>query len=124
VTSAEVFRRVQAIYERDRPRRRRANNHCERTYGLSREQFHGLMAAQNGACAICQATFQEPRLNGTVLDLETRACVDHCHATLRVRGLLCPTCNFGLGHFRDDPVWLRRAAAYLERAQQVSVTHV
>ncbi|MFP3967298.1 endonuclease VII domain-containing protein [Actinomadura fulvescens] len=40
--------------------------------------------------------------------------VDHCHETGKVRGLLCPECNTGMGQLRDDPVTLRRAADYLE----------
>jgi hypothetical protein len=39
--------------------------------------------------------------------------IDHCHETEKVRGLLCPTCNAGLGHFRDNPVLLAKAISYL-----------
>jgi Recombination endonuclease VII len=56
-------------------------------------------------CAICYS----PR-NGTRLLAQ-----DHCHETGNLRGFLCMHCNTGLGHFKDDPRLLRRAALYLIR---------
>lgn len=61
------------------------------------------IAIQGGVCSICK---REP---------ETRWARDHDHATGRVRDMLCLGCNFGLGHFGDDPARLRAAADYVER---------
>lgn len=72
-------------------------------YGISHDDFVALLAAQKDACAGC----------GTALTEET-AHVDHCHATKKVRGLLCRKCNLALGHANDDPLILRRLATYLE----------
>jgi hypothetical protein len=41
--------------------------------------------------------------------------VDHNHETGAFRGLLCPTCNTGLGHFHDNVTFCLRAASYLVR---------
>ena len=59
-----------------------------------------------GLCLICK----KPPLGK-----HTRLGVDHCHATGRVRGLLCNRCNRAMGMFEDDPDLLVAAAAYLQR---------
>ncbi len=74
-------------------------------YNLTEEKFKSLWSSQNGLCAICQ-TFLTDDAKGVH--------VDHCHSTKVVRGLLCSPCNTGLGHFRDNPEFLRLAARYLE----------
>ncbi|WP_406168959.1 endonuclease VII domain-containing protein [Streptomyces sp. NBC_00996] len=75
-------------------------------YGMDAEQYAALFQAQGGVCAICK----RPEVTGRSMP------VDHCHETGEVRGLLCTSCNLGLGRFADDPVRLRAAADYLERA--------
>ena len=71
-------------------------------YGLTLEGFEELKRKQKGKCMICGR-----ETSGGVLN------VDHQKGTKRVRGLLCWSCNVGLGHFEHDPRRLRRAAAYL-----------
>lgn len=76
-------------------------------YGISREDYDRILASQSGRCAICRT--DDPGGKDTVW------CVDHCHTTNRVRGLLCGLCNRGLGQFRDDITRLRAAVTYLEQ---------
>lgn len=45
---------------------------------------------------------------------------DHCHESGQLRGFLCLHCNTGLGHFKDDPRLLRRAARYLIKFKTLS----
>jgi hypothetical protein len=73
----------------------------QKHYGLSDEDYDTLLAKQGGACAICR---RRPR---------GRLCVDHCHSTGFVRGLLCRKCNLGLGCLVDDAASLISAFAYL-----------
>jgi hypothetical protein len=74
-------------------------------YGLTKTEL-ALLLAQHERCAIC----------GTADWDRKGPQVDHCHATGRVRGVLCGNCNQGLGRFHDTPARLRAAADYLERA--------
>lgn len=60
-----------------------------------------LSLKQNHACAICGRIMKD------------KLFIDHCHKTGKIRGLLCPTCNAGLGFFRDDPNLLKNAVMYL-----------
>ena len=85
--------------KRSSPERWR-NTRLKREYGISQQEYDELFAHQDGKCAICQK--EQPKLS-----------VDHCHATLRVRGLLCTNCNIGLGHFKDNVELLEAAILYL-----------
>src|SRR3990167_8772534 len=57
-------------------------------YGLSDDQYKALLEKQEGQCAICKKIMNPPH-------------VDHCHKSKRVRGLLCDTCNRGIGYLKD-----------------------
>lgn len=74
------------------------------TYGLTVVELNELLA-QHAVCAIC----------ATDAWGEKGPQVDHNHATGAVRGILCTSCNNGLGRFKDDPTLLRAAADYLDR---------
>lgn len=43
-----------------------------------------------------------------------RLCIDHDHATGRVRGLLCNDCNLSLGYAKDSIETLKNLIKYLE----------
>jgi len=90
-------------------RRRTHRDRWLRKYGLTVEQYDSMVEQQGSRCAICHGP--DPKTNGG-----QHWCVDHDHATGKVRGLLCHDCNIGLGKFRDDPDLLRRAADYLARS--------
>ncbi|MFI5992522.1 endonuclease VII domain-containing protein [Streptomyces sp. NPDC051362] len=79
-----------------------------RQYGADSTTIRAMWESQGRRCAICRTALGE-RFN-----------VDHCHASSRIRGLLCSQCNTGLGLFADTPQRLRAAADYLERTGDVN----
>lgn len=82
--------------------------HRRKKYGLSPDDFRRLVESQGGLCAVCSVTL----VDGS--GLAASACVDHCHATGRVRGILCNRCNTGLGLFEDSAASLEAAIRYLK----------
>lgn len=77
------------------------------SFGLTPDEFRQMEETQNGVCAICEQPETDKRNH--------RLAVDHDHDTGRIRGLLCKSCNIGLGMFRDSTNNLRRAINYLRR---------
>lgn len=73
-------------------------------YSLSIEEYEKLLLAQEGVCAICKQT-------GT-----KQLAIDHDHETGKVRGLLCSSCNTGLGLLGDSLEALKNVILYLEEA--------
>ncbi len=62
-------------------------------YSLSLEEYNRMFRAQNGLCDICK----KAKIKDT----------DHCHDSLRVRGLLCHPCNVLVNqrHTRDPSLF-------------------
>jgi len=85
----------------DKRRKRYAEKSVLKYYYVSTvADYNARLARQNGACAICKT---KP---------DHTLCVDHCHVTREVRGLLCRGCNLGLGNYKDDPRLLRAARPF------------
>jgi hypothetical protein len=78
-------------------------SYYKRRYNLTPEQVEEMRRA---GCAICGTA-------AGVVGRHGQLHIDHCHATGKLRGVLCSECNVGLGKFKDDPALLRRAAEYL-----------
>lgn len=78
--------------------------HLLRTYGITPEQYDVMLEEQGHVCAICK---RPERIKGRNL------CVDHCHSTGKVRGLLCNACNIALGKLEDNLESIKAAIRYL-----------
>lgn len=78
------------------------NRYLKRYYGIDIEDFEKMVDSQGGRCKICN-TIPDKKL-----------CVDHCHKTGTIRGLLCSKCNSGIGMLQDSPELLENALKYLK----------
>lgn len=75
-----------------------------REYGITESEYTSMLEIQNGCCKICDKHFSK---------LGRTLCVDHCHRTGKIRGLLCDKCNRALGAFEDSVPNLKKAIRYL-----------
>jgi len=69
-------------------------------YGLTLEQWEGMLEKQNHCCAICKEKLTKP-------------CTDHDHKIHKVREILCDLCNGMLGFSKDNPATLISGAEYI-----------
>lgn len=99
----EYQRKHRAKYP-DRERELQRSHDLNKNYGISIAEYESLLKRQRGVCAVCK---KEP--------IKRRLDVDHDHRTGKIRGLLCPNCNNGLGRFLDSVLLLRAAAKYLSK---------
>jgi hypothetical protein len=69
-----------------------------RVYGLEWKKYTQMM--ENG-CEICGS--------------KEKLTVDHNHLTKKTRGILCSTCNYGIGHFKENIEKMEKAILYIKK---------
>lgn len=84
--------------------------HLKVKYGVTQEWYEQQLEKQNGRCAVCGT--EDP---GKGLK---HFHIDHNHATGEVRGLLCHSCNTGIGLFKEDINLIEKAIEYVNRFKQ------
>jgi len=98
----EILAKAKARYHADPSKY--ADKELKRRFGIGLADYFLLLQNQGNACAICKSSTPGGR---------GRFHVDHCHTTGKIRGILCHSCNVGLGVFKDSPFLLFLASAYL-----------
>lgn len=95
---------LENFYTKDKTCKRcRKDISRRRIYGISTTEWEEIYNNQEKKCAICKKQFKN----------ESKAQVDHNHASGQVRGLLCSSCNLGIGHVKENPVFLLSSCNYL-----------
>lgn len=89
-------------------------------YGISYPDKLERLKLQGGVCAICGTNNPPARKEGA-----DPWCVDHDHewekqtGGIKIRGILCPSCNTGIGHLKESVTVLASAIKYLEKYKSV-----
>jgi Autographiviridae endonuclease VII len=102
------------------------NRYCRTWYSLNKERVRGyrlknvyritqveidsIIKIQGGKCPICLKIFSS----------STIAVVAHDHFNGKVRGMLCNSCNHGIGLLHDNRQYLQRAIQYLQAKRMVN----
>lgn len=73
-------------------------------YGISLVEYDALLLSQGNRCGICSTDFKD----------KLYPHVDHDHITSKVRGILCKSCNLGLGKLGDSINGIEKALNYLK----------
>lgn len=70
-------------------------------YNATIEDYEYIVNRSGGLCEICKK--------------ETKLYIDHDHITGKLRGMICNSCNLGLGKLGDSVKALELALEYLKR---------
>ena len=82
----------------------------KRKYGITLEERDTMLSKQEGLCSICDTPIH---FENNSINIGHSAVVDHCHGEGHLRGVLCGSCNTGLGSFKDNKEYLLSAIRYL-----------
>lgn len=97
---------------KEKAKLQKKKSQIKRLYNISFEDYDRFLEIQDNCCAICRIPFDKSKPS-------TTPHIDHDHITNKVRGLLCPLCNVGLGSFRDNESYLFSAINYLKDNKKV-----
>lgn len=82
-------------------------------FHISIEQFRQMVIDQEDKCAICGKEETRLATSKSTDRIIAKLSIDHCHKTMKVRGLLCHDCNTGMGKFKENIEVMQKAIDYL-----------
>jgi hypothetical protein len=94
------LKNIDKIKEYNRSEKRK-NVEFKNRYGITLDQRNKLFENQGGKCLTCLTTKAK------------KFCVDHCHKSGKIRGILCDNCNKAIGLIKDKKETAYRIFNYL-----------
>jgi hypothetical protein len=101
MTHKENYRRYR---ETEKGRRTCKNVQLRNKFGITIEEYESILKIQRYMCALCREPLSLHKYRDT--------CVDHCHRTSKIRGIIHRKCNLRLQAL-DDYLWMKYAIEYL-----------
>ena len=101
----KIKQRSEKYNQTENAKRCHRNYYLKSHYGLTLKEYDLKRKEQNYCCAICGIS---------ELLLSRKLDVDHDHFGGKTRKLLCNLCNQGLGLFKHNKKFLKRAIDYLK----------
>lgn len=95
-------------------KKRTTRNRLKSNYSITIDQYNKIKNDQNDRCLICNIHESDTK-NGLYVDHDHLCCNKKNTCGKCIRGLLCKSCNMGLGNFKDKVSSLKNAIIYLER---------
>lgn len=94
------------------------NSTLKNRYGITFVEFTELISLQRSQCKICGEALLSGSFTVEKIIKKDEICVDHCHSTGKVRGLLCHSCNVALGHVKDNVEVLSKMIEYVQQHKE------
>lgn len=86
----------------------------KRKYGMTLDEWSKRVTEVGGKCEHCgRSVYADYKRYG--VSITHCAVPDHCHATGRIRGVLCRSCNKALGMLGDTEESIQRLLEYIRR---------
>lgn len=111
----EILRKRREFNEKN-PEVVRSTN-LRKMYKMTIDEYEKMVKDQDNKCKICR--MPETAIHQKTKEIK-RLSVDHCHATKKVRGLLCTRCNCMIGYARNSKELLNSGIDYLNEAENGS----
>jgi len=92
--------------------RSRASGHCS-SCKLCGDRKKNIRRLKSRGVKITESLYDSLQSQTCYICNSKDICIDHCHKTGDVRGVLCNNCNLGIGLFKDNVERLRKAIKYL-----------
>ena len=108
-----IHRERSRIWAKNNPELRLAQRLSE--FGITVEKYHTVLKKQGDGCAICgRKKSRDERHKRLMIDHDHKCCPRRGSCGKCLRGLLCSSCNLGLGNFQDSIELLKKAVIYME----------